>query len=145
VGFGREEGEAGARQEATNLVSHGRVEFRREEEGEEVVERGHRRRRRPGDEAGDAMSPRGGGEQGVDAVDVGGVLGLRLGEEAAEGVDVGVEGEVGGADVGRRLGVGGSELAREAHAVLVLVAAHGRWRTDPLFLPPLLVVVVVRW
>jgi hypothetical protein len=38
---------------------------------------------------------------------------------------------VGGADVGRRLGVGGSELAREAHAVLVLVAAHGRWRTVP--------------
>ena len=54
MGFGREEGEAGARQEATNLVSHGRVEFRREEEGEEVLERGHGRRRRPGDEAGDA-------------------------------------------------------------------------------------------
>lgn len=108
-----------------NLVSHGRVEFRREEEGEEVLERGHRRRRRPGDEPGDAMSARGGREQGVDAVDLGGVLGLRLGEEAAEGVDVGVEGVVGGADVGRRLGVGGSELAREAHAVLVLVAAHG--------------------
>jgi len=109
----------------TNLVRQGRVEFRREEEGEEVLERGHGRRRRPGDEAGDAMSPRGGREQGEDAVDVGGVLGLRLGEEATEGVDVGVEGEVGGADVGRRLGVRGSELARETHAVLVLVAAHG--------------------
>jgi len=107
-----------------NLVRDGWVEVGGEEEGEEVFERGRGCRRRPCDEAGDSMAVAP-GEHGEDAVDVGGGLALDAGDEAAEGMGVRGEGEVGGADVRRRLGVRGSELAREAHAVLVRVAAHG--------------------
>lgn len=107
-----------------NLVRDGRVEVGGEEEGEEVVERGRGRRRRPVDEPCDPVGGVAPGEHGEDAVDFRGGLALVLGDEAAEGMGVGGEGEVGGADVRRRLGVGGSELAREAHAVLVRVAAH---------------------
>jgi len=46
------------------------------------------------------------------------VLGIRRRRRGA------AVGEVGGADVGRRLRVGGSELAGEAHTVLVRVAPH---------------------
>jgi hypothetical protein len=121
---------------APYLVVDWRVEIGGEEEPEEFLERGRRRRRRrPGDEAGDAVSRPGGRECGEDAVGVGGRLALDLGEEAAEAMAFGgggaaaaaaaaAVGEVGGADVGRRLRVGGSELAGEAHAVLVRVAPH---------------------
>ena len=46
------------------------------------------------------------------------VLGIRRRRRGA------AVGEVGGVDVGRRLRVGGSELAGEAHTVLVRVAPH---------------------
>lgn len=110
-----------------NLVGDGRVEVRREEEAEEVVERGQRGGGGPADEAGDpAGGAAAGGERGEDAVGVGGVLALHVGEEAPEAV-VAVRGPGGGvrrADVGRGVRVRGSELAGEAHAVAVGVAAH---------------------
>lgn len=120
------------------LVVDWRVEIGGEEESEEVVERGRRGRRRPGDEAGDSVSGRSGREGGEEAVDVGGGLALVLGEEAAEAMPIGTAtvGEVGGADVGRRLRVGGSELAGEAHAVLVRVAPHPLLLLLLLLLPP---------
>jgi hypothetical protein len=66
-----------------HLVADGRVEVGGEEESEKVIERGRRRRRGPGDEAGD---PPGRSEHGEDALNVGGGLALDLGEEAAEAI-----------------------------------------------------------
>lgn len=114
-----------------NLVGDGRVEVRREEEAEEVVERGQRGCGGPADEAGDPAGGAAAGERGEDAVGLGRVLALDVGEEAAEAVVAvrGPGGGVGGADVGGRVRVRGPELAGEAHAVPVGVAAHpSSWR-----------------
>lgn len=109
-----------------NLVGDGRVEVWREEEAEEVVERGQRGGGGPADEAGDPAGGAAAGERGEDAVGLGRVLALDVGEEAPEAVVAvrGPGGGVGGADVGGRVRVRGSELAGEAHAVPVGVAAH---------------------
>lgn len=107
-----------------NLAVDGRVEVRGEEEAEEVVERGHGVGGGPADEAGDPAGGAAAGEHGEDAVGVGGALPLHVVEEATEAVVALGRGGVGGADVGRRVRVRGSELAGEAHAVPVGVAAH---------------------